>query len=157
MLRTTAQGARTSALIICQARGVVTAADVIPKMGRARRGMYGGKEVMFGNRVSHSQRKTRRRWNPNVQQVALFSEILGKAVRMPVTTHVLRTIDKYGGLDNYLLNQSSRKLAADPFALTQREQLLHAQAARLPRDVSPQLVRQLQADLVSRYGGTRSL
>jgi len=36
-------------------------------MNRADRGLYAGKEILFGNNVSHSQRKTRRRWLPNVQ------------------------------------------------------------------------------------------
>jgi large subunit ribosomal protein L28 len=36
-------------------------------LNRARRGLYGGKRVIFGNNVSHSKRRTRRRWKPNVQ------------------------------------------------------------------------------------------
>ena len=73
-------------------------------MGRMKRGLYGGKEVRFGNNVSFSQRKTRRRWNPNVQKKKIFSEVLGRTIRIPVTTSVLRTIEKYEGFDNYILN-----------------------------------------------------
>ena len=47
-------------------------------MGRLKRGLYGGKEVRFGNHVSFSNRKTRRRWNPNVQKKKMYSELLDK-------------------------------------------------------------------------------
>ena len=70
---------------------------------RAAKGLYGGRDVGFGNKVSHSERKTRRMWKPNVQKKRLWSEALGDFVRFSVTTHVLRCIDKAGGLDNYIL------------------------------------------------------
>jgi large subunit ribosomal protein L28 len=47
--------------------------------------------------------KTRRKWRPNVHHKNLWSESLGIMVRTRVTTRVLRTIDKAGGLDAYLL------------------------------------------------------
>ena len=81
-------------------------------MGRLKRGLYGGKEVRFGNNVSFSQRKTRRRWNPNIQKKKIFSEVLGRTIRIPVTTSVLRTIEKYEGFDNYILNYPLRKFEA---------------------------------------------
>jgi large subunit ribosomal protein L28 len=74
------------------------------------RGLYGGTKVMFGNHVAeaphHSQKagkKVRRRWNPNVQYHQLYSESLGRSFRFRLTTGVMRTIDRVGGLDNYLL------------------------------------------------------
>ena len=43
-------------------------------MNRADRGLYGGKEILFGNNVSHSMRHTRRTWKPNVQVSARRNE-----------------------------------------------------------------------------------
>jgi large subunit ribosomal protein L28 len=48
-------------------------------------------------------KKTRRRWNPNVQYKKLYSEVLDEMIKFHVTASALRSIDKYGGLDNYLL------------------------------------------------------
>ena len=48
-------------------------------------------------------KKTRRKWNPNVQYQKLYSEILDESIKFKVTTSALRSIDKAGGLDNYLL------------------------------------------------------
>lgn len=49
------------------------------------------------------QCRSNRAWKPNVQQKRLFSEILDEMIRIPVTTQALRTMDKVGGLDNYVL------------------------------------------------------
>lgn len=68
---------------------------------------------MSGNNVSHSNRKTRRRFEPNIQQVSLMSEVLGHSVSLKVTAATLRTVDHNGGLDAYLLSTSSSKLTEE--------------------------------------------
>ena len=95
------------------------------KMGRLKRGLYGGKEVRFGNHVSFSSKKTRRRWNPNVQKKKIYSELLDKDIKIPVTTSVLRTIEKYNGFDNYILKYPVRKFKAhgSEIALSLRAQM----------------------------------
>ena len=55
-----------------------------------------GKKPMFGNNVSHSQKKTRRQWKPNVQSKRIFVPELDRWVRVRVSTRALRTIDKMG-------------------------------------------------------------
>ncbi|KAG0051222.1 39S ribosomal protein L24, mitochondrial [Gryganskiella cystojenkinii] len=70
---------------------------------RAQRGLFGGKQIQFGNSVPFSKTKTRRTWLPNVQTKRLFSETLNDWIRLNMTTHVIRTVDKKGGLDRYLL------------------------------------------------------
>jgi hypothetical protein len=45
-----------------------------------------------------------------VQRVTLYSELLGKDFKLPVTTYALRIITKYGGLDNYLLFNRTEKI-----------------------------------------------
>ena len=77
-------------------------------MKRRQRGLYGPKEVRFGNNVSHSVRRTRRMWKPNVQVKRIYSETLDEMIRLRVTTHVLRCIDKLGGLDNYILSKKRK-------------------------------------------------
>jgi large subunit ribosomal protein L28 len=73
------------------------------RSNRSRRGLYDGKDVRTGNKVSHSERKTKRKFKPNVFIKRVYSEILDEMVRFHLTTAALRSIDKAGGLDNYLL------------------------------------------------------
>lgn len=54
--------------------------------------------------------KTRRHWRPNVHFKRLFSDSLGARIRIRVTPRVLRTIDKCGGLDEYLLGEKPRRI-----------------------------------------------
>ncbi len=70
-----------------------------------------GVGVQSGNNVSHSQRKTRRRFLPNLQRVTLRSDKLEKDFKFRVTTRALRTIEVHGGLDNYLLASSITHLS----------------------------------------------
>jgi len=66
---------------------------------------------MSGNKVSHSNRKTRRRFLPNLKNISLFSDILGVNVKLKVATSTLRTINKYGNIDNFLTQFSFNKLS----------------------------------------------
>jgi large subunit ribosomal protein L28 len=76
----------------------------------ARRCQITGKGVMTGNNVSHAHNKTRRRFLPNLQYASLMSEALGEMVRLRLTTSAIRTIDRNGGLDAYLLSTAVDKL-----------------------------------------------
>ncbi|KAJ8600284.1 hypothetical protein CTAYLR_000669 [Chrysophaeum taylorii] len=77
---------------------------------RAGRGLYHGRDVRFGNNVSHSQRKTRRKWRPNVQLKRLWSRTLGCWLRFNMTTHALKCIERKGGIDEYLLDTKESKI-----------------------------------------------
>lgn len=70
----------------------------------------GGKPPQYGNKVSHSNRKTRRKWLVNVQSKNLYSVALGGYVRVSIPAKVLRTVDRAGGFDNYLLGCSEETL-----------------------------------------------
>jgi len=72
-----------------------------------------GKGVQSGNTVSHSNRKAKRRFLPNMQQVTLRSDALGQNVRMRITASTLRTIDHNGGLDNFLMTTHSKSLSEE--------------------------------------------
>jgi large subunit ribosomal protein L28 len=69
-----------------------------------------GTGPQYGNNVSHSNRKTRRRFVPNIQVASLLSDALGRSVTLRLTVATLRTVDHNGGLDAYLLSTSGRKL-----------------------------------------------
>lgn len=75
------------------------------------------KGCMSGNTVSHSNRKNRRRFLPNMQICSLQSDILGKFFTLRMTPSSLRTIDHNDGLDNYLITTSNSKLSAVALSL----------------------------------------
>lgn len=77
----------------------------------ARRCDLTGKGVLTGNNVSHAHNKTRRRFLPNVQDMALHSEALGRPVRLRVSTSALRTVESKGGLDAFLLDAKDGQLS----------------------------------------------
>ncbi|KAG2133698.1 hypothetical protein DEU56DRAFT_913818 [Suillus clintonianus] len=70
---------------------------------RSQLGLFHGKIKQYGNNVPHSKHKTRRTWLPNVQTKRLKSDALGHDVKVKLTTRALKTINKHGGVDNYLL------------------------------------------------------
>ena len=55
-----------------------------------------GKRVMTGNSVSHSNRKTRRTFSPNLQDRKYFVPEEGRWVSLRVSTAGMRTINKVG-------------------------------------------------------------
>lgn len=87
-----------------------------------------GKGVMVGNNVSHSNRRTRRRFLPNLQQVTLPSELLGKGISLRLAASTIRSIEHNGGLDSYLLSTSSNKLTIEATKL--KKQMKKAQAEK---------------------------
>ena len=64
-----------------------------------------------GNKVSHSNRKTRRRFLPNIKSISFFSDSLGVNLNLRVATSTLRTINKYGNIDNFLTKYHFNKLS----------------------------------------------
>ena len=61
-----------------------------------------GKNVMSGNNVSHAKNKTKRKFLPNLQNVKFFSKSLDKFISMKVSVRALKSVEKNGGLDDYL-------------------------------------------------------
>lgn len=86
----------------------------------ARRCEITSKGVLSGNNVSHSNRKSKRRFLPNMQQVSLLSDSLGQTVRMRITASTLRSIDHNGGLDNFLMTTHSKSLSEEARNLKKR-------------------------------------
>lgn len=66
--------------------------------------------VMTGNKISHSNRKTRRRFLPNLKEVSFKSDALGADLNLKVAASTLRTVNKFGNIDNFLVNYRYAKL-----------------------------------------------
>lgn len=77
----------------------------------SRRCELTGKGVLVGHKVSHSNIKTKRRFLPNLCNVTLRSEVLGRAVRMRVSANALKSVDHRGGLDAFLLKARETELS----------------------------------------------
>ncbi|MFC0284654.1 50S ribosomal protein L28 [Camelimonas abortus] len=83
----------------------------------ARRCELTGKAVLTGHLVSHSNRKTKRRFLPNLCNVTLQSEILERSVRLRVSAAALRSVEHRGGLDAFLAKASASELSPGALAL----------------------------------------
>ena len=81
-----------------------------------------GKTYLPGNKVSHAKNRTKRRFLPNLQNISFISEKLGKSVQLKVAASAIRTVEKKGGLDEYLINTSNAKLPEE--ALKIKKQIL---------------------------------
>lgn len=78
---------------------------------QADRGLYGGQRIQFGNNVGEdSGTKTRRSWAVNVFHKRLFSKALNRFIQVKVSSRTLRTIEKVGGLDEYLLGEKTARI-----------------------------------------------
>jgi large subunit ribosomal protein L28 len=86
----------------------------------ARRCVITGKGVLVGHNVSHSNRKTKRRFMPNLQAISFWSDTLGLPVRLRLSTAGIRTIEHNGGIDAFLLDTSDAKLSGEARRLKRR-------------------------------------
>ena len=66
---------------------------------------------MSGNNVSHAKNRTRRRFLPNLNDVTLQSETLGRGIKMRISAAALRTVDHRGGLDAFLAKSKDEELS----------------------------------------------
>lgn len=69
-----------------------------------------GVGVMSGHNVSHSNRKTKRTFVPNLKKKSIKSDVLGSNITLTITSKTLKTITKYGSLDAFLVNFKYAKL-----------------------------------------------
>ena len=93
----------------------------------SRRCELTGKGPMTGNNVSHANNKTRRRFLPNLNEVTLQSETLGRGVKLRISAAALRTVDHRGGLDAFLAKAKDNELSAN--ALKVKEEISKVQEA----------------------------
>jgi large subunit ribosomal protein L28 len=93
----------------------------------ARRCELTGKGVMTGNTVSHALNRSRRRFLPNLINVTLLSDVLGRGVKLRISANALRSVEHRGGLDAFLLKASEDELSLRAAAL--RKEIRAALAA----------------------------
>jgi large subunit ribosomal protein L28 len=93
----------------------------------SRRCELTGKGPMTGNKVSHANNKTRRRFLPNLNEVTLISDTLGRSFQLRVSAAGLRSVDHRGGLDAFLSKARDEDLSDG--ALKIKREIEKAQAA----------------------------
>ncbi|MBM3600944.1 MAG: 50S ribosomal protein L28 [Alphaproteobacteria bacterium] len=79
----------------------------------ARRCGVSGKGVQVGNNVSHANNKTKRRFLPNLQRISMMSDALGSQIRLRVSARAIKTIEKNGGIDAWLLGTADSRLTPE--------------------------------------------
>ncbi|PYG33405.1 50S ribosomal protein L28 [Pelagimonas varians] len=85
------------------------------------------KGPMSGNNVSHANNRTRRRFLPNLNDVTLQSETLGRGIKLRISAHALRSVDHRGGLDKFLAKAKDVELSDR--ALKVKKEITKAQVA----------------------------
>ena len=70
-----------------------------------------GKLPMSGNLRSHAENKTKRTFRPNLCDVTLISDTLQRKVRLRISAHALKSVERRGGLDAFLLKASDEVLS----------------------------------------------
>ena len=93
----------------------------------SRRCELTGKGVLSGHNVSHANNKTKRVYRPNLQTISLMSEALGNPYKLRISMNALRSVDRSGGLDPFLLNA--------------RDGVLSVRALRLKRAIAKKLAK----------------
>ena len=92
-----------------RARPSKTKGKLIPLSGKSARGIIHSQRST-GNNVSHSKRRTRRTFKANVFKRTLYSEVLDDMVGpLYVSASGLRDIDKFGGIDNYVMQNPLKR------------------------------------------------
>ena len=91
----------------------------------SRRCELTAKAPQTGHKVSHSNIKTKRRFLPNLINVTLMSDALGRSVKLRISANALKTVDHRGGLDAFLKKA--------------KEDTLSIKAARLKREIEKKL------------------
>jgi large subunit ribosomal protein L28 len=89
-----------------------------------------GKTAQVGHKVSHSNIKTKRRFLPNLLNVTLISDALGRSVKLRVSANALRTVDHRGGLDAFLIKAKDHELSDRARDLKRRVRKLREQKAQ---------------------------
>jgi large subunit ribosomal protein L28 len=91
----------------------------------SRRCELTGKGVLVGNKVSHALNRTRRRFLPNLLNVSLMSDTLGRTVKLRICANALRTVEHRGGLDAFLLKSVDSELSDRALALKAEVKAAH--------------------------------
>jgi large subunit ribosomal protein L28 len=86
----------------------------------SRRCELTGKSAQVGHKVSHSNIKTKRRFLPNLVNVTLISDSLGRSVRLRISANALKSVDHRGGLDAFLVKAEDDTLSPKALELKRK-------------------------------------
>jgi len=104
----------------------------------SRRCELTGKTAQVGHRVSHSNIKTKRRFLPNLLNVTMISDALGRSVKLRVSANALKTVDHRGGLDAFLMKAKDDELSEKALELKRQIRKVRGQAsAARSQETSP--------------------
>ncbi|MBV8747841.1 MAG: 50S ribosomal protein L28 [Xanthobacteraceae bacterium] len=95
----------------------------------SRRCELTGKGAQVGHRVSHSNIKTKRRFLPNLFNVTMISEALGRSVKLRVSANAIKSVDHRGGLDAFLLKAKDDELSSKALDIKRQVVKKRAEAA----------------------------
>ena len=95
----------------------------------SRRCELTGKAALVGHRVSHSNIKTKRRFLPNLFNVTMISEALGRSVKLRVSANAIKSVDHRGGLDAFLLKAKDDELSHKALEIKRQVAKKRAEAA----------------------------
>ncbi len=84
-----------------------------------------GKKFQNGNNVSHAKNRTKKKFIPNLQFTSFFSDKLKKKIQLKVATSTIRTVEKNGGIDKYLLKTPTSKLSTKAKLLKKRVSIIN--------------------------------
>ena len=88
-----------------------------------------GKLPLSGQLRSHAENKTKRKFRPNLCDVTLISDALGRKVKLRISAHALKSVEHRGGLDAFLMKASDEDLSERCLKLKRELQKAKAQAA----------------------------
>jgi large subunit ribosomal protein L28 len=98
----------------------------------SRRCELTGKGAQVGHRVSHSNIKTKRRFLPNLLNVTMISDALGRSFKLRVSANALKTVDHRGGLDAFLMKAKDDELSEKALDLKRQIRKKKAEPAPAP-------------------------
>ncbi len=95
----------------------------------SRRCELTGKGAQVGHRVSHSNINKKRRFLPNLFNVTMISEALGRSVKLRVSANAIKSVDHRGGLDAFLLKAKDDELSTKALDIKRQVVKKRAEAA----------------------------
>jgi len=100
--------------------------EINEEYAMSRRCELTGKGPLIGNNVSHAKNRARRRFLPNLVDVTLASDSLGRSFKLKIAAAALRSVDHRGGLDAFLAKAKDVELS--PRALNIKKDIAKAAA-----------------------------
>jgi large subunit ribosomal protein L28 len=84
---------------------------------------------LSGQLRSHAENKSKRKFRPNLHNVTLLSDTLGRKVRLRISARALKSVEHRGGLDAFLLKAKNDELSAACLKLKRELQKVQLQKA----------------------------